>query len=328
MVPPVASCTFGVRASNPGHREAQARMDKWALRCGSRVDAMSHRQTPTLTPAMLAANRRNAQKATGPRTEEGKRRVRLNGLKHGLRCSFFRDSLIKSGESTALVDRNFLFCTFLLRPQKLYEVRRIAQLVHVLWSVTHWGRRHELRAGRPERLLKKAVTELHLEALLDAAGEAGEKVGAASHKWTGGPGLAISPGNRPRPIPKRAGTAPPDGSDLVAWVGASQAPREAPLDAQRMRKNLQPKPESNVESLTSILPGFPPSPRVDTGALPAGRCGGWGCTTGAGYGKPHPYNRPTWAPGKPTKMNDQSRNLTSNYQHRLLRRIPRSPRNR
>ena len=33
----------------------------------------------------------------------------------------------------------------------------------------HWGRRHELRAGRPERLLKNAVTELHLEALLEAA---------------------------------------------------------------------------------------------------------------------------------------------------------------
>ncbi len=95
--------------------------------------------------------------------------MRLNGLKHGLRSGSFRKSLIKSGESTALVDRNFLFCTFLLRPQKRYEVRRIAQLVRVLWSVTHWGRRHELRAARPERLLNNAVTELHLDALLDAA---------------------------------------------------------------------------------------------------------------------------------------------------------------
>ncbi len=130
---------------------------------------MSLRETPALTPAMLAANRRNARKSTGPRTEEGKRRVRLNGLKHGLRCSSFRESLMKSGESTALIDRNFLFCTLLLRPQKQYEVRRIAQLVRVLWSVTNWGQRHELRAGRPERLLKNAVTELHLDALLDAA---------------------------------------------------------------------------------------------------------------------------------------------------------------
>ena len=40
---------------------------------------MSLRKPPTLTPALLAANRRNAQRATAPRTEEGKRRVVLNG---------------------------------------------------------------------------------------------------------------------------------------------------------------------------------------------------------------------------------------------------------
>ena len=33
----------------------------------------------------LAANRRNALKSTGPRTEAGKRVSSLNGLKHGLR---------------------------------------------------------------------------------------------------------------------------------------------------------------------------------------------------------------------------------------------------
>ena len=95
--------------------------------------------------------------------------MRLNGLKHGLRCSSFRDSLIMSGESTALVDRNFLFLTLYLLPQKRYEVHRIADFVRLLWSAGQRGRRHEVRAGRPHRLLKNAVTELHLDALLDAA---------------------------------------------------------------------------------------------------------------------------------------------------------------
>jgi hypothetical protein len=34
--------------------------------------------------AKIEANRRNAQKSTGPKTAEGKDKVRLNALKHGL----------------------------------------------------------------------------------------------------------------------------------------------------------------------------------------------------------------------------------------------------
>jgi len=37
-----------------------------------------------ITEAQLEANRANAQKSTGPRSPEGKRRVRLNSLRHGL----------------------------------------------------------------------------------------------------------------------------------------------------------------------------------------------------------------------------------------------------
>jgi hypothetical protein len=39
-----------------------------------------------MTPARLAANRRNALKSTGPRTARGKANSRLNGLRHGM-CS-------------------------------------------------------------------------------------------------------------------------------------------------------------------------------------------------------------------------------------------------
>ena len=45
---------------------------------------MSLRKSPTRTPALLAANRRNAQKSTGPRTRRGKAWSRLNHLKHGM----------------------------------------------------------------------------------------------------------------------------------------------------------------------------------------------------------------------------------------------------
>ena len=40
------------------------------------------RKRPTVTPALLAANRANAAKSTGPRTAEGKKRIVLNAPKH------------------------------------------------------------------------------------------------------------------------------------------------------------------------------------------------------------------------------------------------------
>jgi hypothetical protein len=46
---------------------------------------MSLRKSPILTPALLASNRRNAKKSTGPRTARGKAWSRLNHLRHGTR---------------------------------------------------------------------------------------------------------------------------------------------------------------------------------------------------------------------------------------------------
>jgi hypothetical protein len=57
---------------------------------------MSLRKSPTRTPALLAANRANAQKCTGPRTPEGRTRVALNALRHGLKARSFFSLLTKS----------------------------------------------------------------------------------------------------------------------------------------------------------------------------------------------------------------------------------------
>ncbi len=51
---------------------------------------MSLRKSPTLTPALLEACRRNARKSRGPRTPEGKANVRFNALKHKGRSEIFR----------------------------------------------------------------------------------------------------------------------------------------------------------------------------------------------------------------------------------------------
>ncbi len=46
---------------------------------------MSLRKSPCLTPTLLASNRRNAKRSTGPRTARGKAWSRLNHLREGWR---------------------------------------------------------------------------------------------------------------------------------------------------------------------------------------------------------------------------------------------------
>ncbi len=50
---------------------------------------MPLRKSPTLTPARLEANRRNARKSTGPRTARAKAQSRMNGFRHGGRSRFY-----------------------------------------------------------------------------------------------------------------------------------------------------------------------------------------------------------------------------------------------
>jgi len=52
---------------------------------------MSLRKSPTLTPARIEANRRNAMKSTGPRTARGKGQSRMNSLRTGVRSRFMHD---------------------------------------------------------------------------------------------------------------------------------------------------------------------------------------------------------------------------------------------
>ena len=48
---------------------------------------MSLRKSPTLTPARIEANRRNAKKSTGPRTARGKSQSQINSLRTGGRSA-------------------------------------------------------------------------------------------------------------------------------------------------------------------------------------------------------------------------------------------------
>jgi len=56
------------------------------------------RKSPVRTSKLLAANRRNSQKSTGPRTVAGKARACLNALKHGERACRLAEKLMACGD--------------------------------------------------------------------------------------------------------------------------------------------------------------------------------------------------------------------------------------
>ncbi len=62
---------------------------------------MSLRKSPTLTPKMLAANRRNARRSTGPATAGGRWNVSQNALQHGHSARSLRRSMLALRENAA-----------------------------------------------------------------------------------------------------------------------------------------------------------------------------------------------------------------------------------
>ena len=80
------------------------------------------------SPARIAANQKNAERSTGPKTEEGKNRSRLNAFRHGLAGS---GDLVGPGEDRALIDhRTSAFIRELSAPGEVGELlaRRAAVL--------------------------------------------------------------------------------------------------------------------------------------------------------------------------------------------------------
>jgi hypothetical protein len=90
---------------------------------------MSLRKSPTLTPAMLEANRRNARKSTGPRTARGKAQTRMNALRSGDR------SKLRRGLWLALLNappgKVEVWAQALMTPEMAYDqhLREVAEII-------------------------------------------------------------------------------------------------------------------------------------------------------------------------------------------------------
>jgi hypothetical protein len=99
----------------------------------------------TMSPAQLAANRRNAQKSTGPKTPEGRAVSKMNALKHGIlsKEAVVRGRCIKEDEQEFAALHQRLWVE--LQPVGLLEEMLVDDIV-----TAHWRRRRALKAEAGE----------------------------------------------------------------------------------------------------------------------------------------------------------------------------------
>ena len=107
---------------------------------------MSLRKSPTLTPAQLTANRRNAQKSTGPRTARGKAQSRLNGLRHGFCSPAYRQFRLALFEASPGYPVASTVCAMLTPQESCHPV--YADLIDVHFEMEMEDRAYNQRVRR------------------------------------------------------------------------------------------------------------------------------------------------------------------------------------
>ncbi len=91
-------------------------------------------KSPILTPAKLAANRSNACRSTGPRSTAGKRRVRLNGLKHGPRSRSFAETVIRSAREKERFGRGVVLLRLAFVPAGSGAASLVERVSRLMWT--------------------------------------------------------------------------------------------------------------------------------------------------------------------------------------------------
>ncbi|MHB1560791.1 MAG: hypothetical protein ACYC61_25330 [Isosphaeraceae bacterium] len=102
----------------------------------------------TTSAARVEANRRNAQKSTGPRTRAGKDRSRFNALRHGMRATL----PILPGEDESILQKRMDSWNATLLPRDDVERYLVERAVNVSWQLDRadraWAARLEsIRLG-------------------------------------------------------------------------------------------------------------------------------------------------------------------------------------
>ena len=110
----LAGCPIAVRRANRGHID---------------VDGEQHHGLAT----QIEANRRNAQKSTGPKTENGKAKARLNAMTHGLSARTVVPVL--PHEDPRALDERIRSWTEDWQPQNAIEADLVSHAARLSWQI-------------------------------------------------------------------------------------------------------------------------------------------------------------------------------------------------
>src|SRR5580704_9351672 len=126
----------------------------------------------SISEAQLEANRLNAQKSTGPATEEGKKRSALNGMRHGLTGAAFimtdedrkawdafSQPFIEALKPGNMVERQFAH----LIAQDHFRLNRIRAIEENTFALGHYGRAANIEVHHPQ--VHDALTQARVFAL-------------------------------------------------------------------------------------------------------------------------------------------------------------------
>jgi hypothetical protein len=100
---------------------------------------MSHRETTkprAVSEKQIAANRANAARSTGPRTQEGKARSAQNARKHGFASATYSIPRAEGLEDLADLKADLLSVYHPVNAQELFAIDRIALAQHALLRVS------------------------------------------------------------------------------------------------------------------------------------------------------------------------------------------------
>ncbi|MEZ5865173.1 MAG: hypothetical protein R3D25_14330 [Geminicoccaceae bacterium] len=188
------------------------------------------------TPAQIAASRANGRRSKGPKTDPGKRRSRLNAVKHGLRSKIMRP---RPGDETAAAKALTDAVLERLQPADDAERELADGVVAALWRMRRATQIEcevlGLRPGEPEArepnvVARAFVRQSHgprtLELLLryrtQAVGELGRLLRLSpicaapsqrSHRWSLRPGSSAANDNRPAAASSRCQPLAPGSED-------------------------------------------------------------------------------------------------------------------